>query len=313
MPKRLTTDIFISKAKEIHGLKSYDYSLVKYLKNNIKIKIICKKHGIFEQTPNDHLSKRGCRLCSIEQQHDLQRKDLSSFINQAIKIHGNKYDYSLVDYINNHKKIKIICKEHGIFEQQPCHHLLGSCCSSCSNKKKLTTEEFIKKAKEIHGDRYNYSLVNYRGNKKKVNIICKLHGIFEQRPNDHLNNHGCYRCNLSKGEAAIIKFLIENNIDFIPQYKFAGCKNKRPLPFDFYLPKYNICIEFDGEQHFKVIRWNGISLKKAKDSFKLTKSNDFIKDKYCKDNMIDLIRISYINVENVNNIISKCINTKEEY
>lgn len=154
--------------------------------------------------------------------------------------------------------------------------------------KKLTQQEFIDKAIKIHGDKYDYSLVNYINNNTKVKIICKKHGIFEQKPNNHLSNNGCPVCKESKGEKEISKILEEKSINYIAQYKFIDCVNKISLPFDFYLPDYNTCIEFDGIQHFKSIEYWGGS-----DGLKKRQNNDKIKNDYCLKNNIRLIRVKY--------------------
>jgi hypothetical protein len=195
--KKCTTELskngikkFIEKAKEIHGDK-YDYSLIdEYKSNKTKLKIICPIHGVFEQDYKSHINKKyGCSKCS-----GICKKTTIEFINDAKKIHNDKYDYSLVEYKNTKHKIKIICKLHGVFEQKPEKHLLGRGCHICGGANRLTTEEFIDKAKEIHGDKYDYSLVNYINTNTKVKIICKEHGIFEQTPNSHLNGCNCRFC-----------------------------------------------------------------------------------------------------------------------
>jgi len=282
--KKLTTNEFIKKSKEIHDNK-YDYSLVVYNSSLKKVKIICPIHGVFQQTPSNHY-KCGCKKCSlILKSKKLINKDILSLFKEK---HGNFYDYSLVKYINNHTKIKIICPEHGIFEQIPKIHLRGSGCPKCSKNNKMTTKDFIHKAKKIHGNRYDYSLVDYKNTKTKVKIICPEHGIFEQRPNNHKDlKQGCPYCNESHGEKEIASFLEKNKIIFIRQHKFNNCKNILPLPFDFYLPELNICIEYDGGQHFRKHNiWGENKLKQ-------TQKNDKIKNQYCKDNNIGLIRIKF--------------------
>ena len=186
------------------------------------------------------------------------------FIKKAIAVHGNKYDYNLVNYKNSNLKIKIICSKHGIFEQTPQKHLFGRGCMICGGSKKSTTEEFIKKAIKIYNNKYDYSLVRYKTSKSKIEIICKKHGIFEQTPQKHLFNQGCPICN-NKGESKIFNYLTKNNILFTSQHKFENCKHINRLPFDFYLPKYNLCIEYDGVQHFKPVKCFG-----GKKEFKLT-------------------------------------------
>lgn len=124
------------------------------------------------------------------------------FIEKARLIHGDKYDYSLVNYINSRTKVKIICNEHGVFEQNPRGHLVGQKCIKCfvknrdfSSIRKSTQENFIEKSKEVHGDRYDYSLVNYKNSQEEVEIICSKHGIFKQKPVYHINNKSnCPNC-----------------------------------------------------------------------------------------------------------------------
>jgi hypothetical protein len=137
--KTLTTKQFIIKANDIHNNR-YDYSLVQYINTSSKVKVKCNKHGIFNVTPNDHLSNCGCPDCGIEHSKELQRKPTKQFIIDAKKIHGNLYDYSLTKYINCKTKIIIICKKDGSFEQTPNAHLRGQGCPKC---KKFKGEEKI--------------------------------------------------------------------------------------------------------------------------------------------------------------------------
>jgi hypothetical protein len=185
------------------------------------------------------------------------------FIEKAIKKHNGLYDYSLVKYINAITKVQIICPTHGIFEQQPNNHLFGQRCIKCMGDnvrkaRKFTKEQWVKKFKKIHGNRYDYSMVKIGtggGSDFKIIIICPKHGEFLQTPNAHLHmNHNCPYCNISKGEDEIEKYLIKNNIEYIREHKFNECfnpKTNKKLPFDFYLPKQNMIIEYHGEQHYK--------------------------------------------------------------
>ena len=202
MPKKLTTEEFIQKAIDKHGDK-YDYSKVDYINNSTKVIIICKEHGEFKQIPNSHLTGYGCNKCAQRNRCESQRFTSVNFIKKAIAIHGDKYDYSKVNYINYHTKVIIICKEHGEFEQTPGGHLNGkNGCPKCvlgivaklQELRKLTNEEFIQKANSKHGNKYYYSKVNYIDNRTKLIIICKEHGEFEQVPNSHLSGHGCPKC-----------------------------------------------------------------------------------------------------------------------
>ena len=191
--RKLTTKEFIKKAQEVHGDK-YDYSKVNYKNNSTKVIITCSTHGDFKQVPAKHLIGSGCPECGLESRSELRRNPIDSFIKKAREIHGSKYDYSKVDYKNNRTKVIIICPIHGEFRQKPSNHLQGNTCPKCSVNIKLTTEDFIKKAREIYGGKYDYSKVDYKNSKTKVTIICPVHGEFEQKPNNHLSGSGCYKC-----------------------------------------------------------------------------------------------------------------------
>ena len=186
---------FIERSKEIHGNR-YDYSLVEYIDNNTYVKIICKKHGLFLKKPVKHINaKQGCPNCSIDETNGIQRKDIEKFVNESKLIHGDKYDYSIVDYKNNRTPINIICPVHGPFKQIPSNHLRGKGCIYCGGTAKLDTKLFIHKAKSIHGNEYDYSMVEYIDSRTPIKINCKKHGIFEQTPNNHLSKEqGCYEC-----------------------------------------------------------------------------------------------------------------------
>ena len=220
---------FIDRAKLVHGGK-YDYSKINYLTIKDKVKIICKIHGEFEQTPESHFRGSGCHLCANEGIRISLTKNKESFIIDAIKKHGDKYDYSNVEYINGKTKVKIICSIHGEFEQTPNTHLGGCGCSKCgkdstSNSKLYTLNEILIKAIEKHGDKYDYSLVNYIGINNKIKIICPEHGEFEQTPAGHIQGHGCLNCGIYKRTNNITKdinnFINESNLIHDNKYDYS--------------------------------------------------------------------------------------------
>ena len=188
MSGKLTTEEFVKKAREVHGDK-YDYSKVEYKSSATKVCIICPDHGEFKQTPNNHLRGQNCPKCGGR-----GKLTTDDFIKKAKEVHGNKYDYSKADYKNNHTKVTIICPAHGEFKQIPSSHLQGSGCPKCGGREKLTTEGFIKRAKEIHDNKYDYSKVDYKNAVTKVTITCPIHGKFKQKPSDHLSSRGCPKC-----------------------------------------------------------------------------------------------------------------------
>ena len=192
--KKSNTDEFIEKSIKVHDNK-YDYSSVVYISASDKIVIKCKKHGIFEQTPNSHLCGRGCDKCKNEDISDRFKSNKQEFENKAINIHGNKYDYSKVEYVNSQTKVIITCKIHGDFEQIPNSHLQGNGCNKCAGNLITTQDEFINFANQIHQNAYNYSNVKYINSKTNVLITCKIHGDFEQTPSIHIHKKaGCYKC-----------------------------------------------------------------------------------------------------------------------
>lgn len=197
---RLQKDYFIKRSKEIHNNK-YDYSKVEYVNNHTKVCIICPIHGGFWQTPGNHLVGQGCRKCSDKNGATLRAKDNNTFIDEANKIHGNKYDYSKVKYTNNKTKVCIIChekdengREHGEFWQTPSAHLNGNSCPKCGGVYKNTTKEFCERAKLVHGDKYEYNETEYINDRIPVKITCKTHGVFYILPRTFLKGGGCPKC-----------------------------------------------------------------------------------------------------------------------
>ena len=235
---------------------------------------------------------------------------LNQFIEKAYKKHGNKYNYSLVEYKSAHINIKIICSKHGIFEQKPGRHLLGHGCSECRyDLKRLTKDEFIEKSIKFHGEIYDYSLVEYKNNSTNVKIICPKHGIFEQRPANHINGQQCPHCEqkISKGVVKIKIWLDNNNIKYELEKRFSDCKSKNTLPFDFYLPNYNICIEFDGQQHYYPHSWFDRDKSKMITNLKEVQFRDNIKNNYCIKENIKLIRIPFWRLKSIEKILFNSI------
>lgn len=188
-----TKDSFIERAKQMHG-SQYDYSKVQYINSATKVCIICKQHGEFWQRPYAHTQGAGCPLCGKIKIRKKRAYSFEDFLLLAKKEHNDKYIYSKAKYHDYKTKICIVCREHGEFWQKPTDHIQGNGCPKCSHNLKLTTEDFIKKAKQIHKDKYDYSKVEYKNNREKVCIICPEHGEFLQSPNAHLRGAGCPLC-----------------------------------------------------------------------------------------------------------------------
>jgi hypothetical protein len=281
---------FIEKSNSVHNYK-YIYEKSFYIDSYTMIGIECKEHGYFEQLPNNHMSGQGCPKCtgkSLSDDELLKRMNI---------IHNNKYDYSLVLFTGMLNKVKIICSEHGIFEQKLSNHInLKQGCIKCANVYLSNKEEFIIKSVNKHGSLYNYDNVIYKSAKTNVDILCKKHGLFSQSPTKHLSGNGCPTCKLSKGEHSIMIYLDSNKIDYTSQFRIKGFN----LIFDFYLPDYNLCIEYDGLQHFKPVNYFG-----GINAFNLQIKNDSLKNKYCLENQIKLLRIKYTDFKNIELILNE--------
>lgn len=199
MPPRLTTQEFIDRAKVVHSDK-YGYAFSVYQSAHEKVMIHCPEHGMFEQSPANHLFGLGCNSCAIDSRAKKQRTGFEKFISAAKSLHGDTYCYEDVEYKNKDEKVKIKCKIHGIFEQSPSAHLRQKQgCPKCgvsrrSDLLRHNVDIFIKQAIKVHGLIYDYSTSNYTGANKKVTILCQNHGDFEQTPASHLRGAGCPGC-----------------------------------------------------------------------------------------------------------------------
>lgn len=320
-----STSNFIDKAKTVHnGLYTYEKTII--VKRREPVIITCKVHGDFKQLAGNHLKGMGCPICGRERTSQASaakaQRAGEKFVTDALTKHGNKYDYSKVIYKNCKTNVTIICPAHGEFEQTPSNHLNknNTCgCPKCGKEssvlaalrdKEMHTErlkqlaaksmkaaeaKFMKTIKEVHGGFYDYSLVEYKGRKSLITIICPVHGEFKQGAATHLKGSGCTKCNRSLGERNIVAWLEEHNIEFreqvtIPEYSIA----KR---FDFYIPSIDTYIEYDGRQHFEPISRFGGAKKLAEQQEYDAKTNW-----WCKMKGINLIRISYL--ENIQKRLS---------
>ena len=368
MAKKKTNDQFNNESITKHG-KYYNYSKAYYINNHSKVTIICPLHGQFKQVPTDHLSGKGCPECGKKKASESRKVGLKRFIERAREIHGDRYDYSISEYTTMHKKIWIICPEHGKFFQKahnhitggngcpdckndklrdkfafsqthfikllkevhgssinydkviyknshtkidlvcplhgsfeclPVHALRGTGCAKCSKKKvanklKMSVEDFIYKASEIHQNRYSYEKVNFKNLRESIKIKCKKHGYFDQVAFGHMTGTGCPKCKSSRGENEIINWLIKNKISYIHQWVDHDCIiNVGKAKFDFFLPDLNFIIEYDGEQHFKPIKFGAsISDKDAYENLMSLQIADFIKNEWAELNKIKLHRIKF--------------------
>lgn len=309
---RMTNEEFFRRLHEKYdGVYSLEKVIYKTLKD--KITLICPIHGEFELKASTAISKEKkgkCPLC-----HKIENAELSSkrmkgkyimstdtFIKKANVKFNNKYDYSKVDMLNRRDdgKVCIICheldengEEHGEFWQKPNQHLYGKSCPKCGRRLKTTTQT-IDEFKNVHGEKYDYSLVNYESSVKKVEIICKkCNHHFFMTPHNHKKGKGCPICKESKLEKEIRDFLTENNIGFEEQKRFEWLKtsNNNSQTLDFYLPQHNVAIECQGIQHFQKFTFFG-----GDEKFEKVKKLDKRKFDLCKEHKIKLIYFSNLGI-----------------
>ena len=250
----VSQDVVISRFVDIHNGK-YGYDKVVYIGMDCKVLIDCHDHGAFVQTPGSHLAGHGCQTCAAEMTSKRILRNPDDVIIDFKKAHGERYGYSEVNYSGSKTPVKIICKLHGSFSQQPAHHANGSGCPKCKSsnsviRNTLTREDVISGFIKTHGDRYDYSNVDYVHGKYKVEIICRTHGSFLQRPNDHDQGYGCPTCGMviSKPENEIAEFI--ESLGFVIKRNVRGLMSNPKLEADIYLPDQNIIIEYNG------LRWH---------------------------------------------------------
>lgn len=314
---RSNTEEFISRSKAIHGDR-YDYSQVEYVTNDTPVTIICPVHGPFRQTPHTHLAGRGCRKCGRDLCAGKLRKNTEEFIRKAREIHGDHYSYTLVDYVDKRTPVKIVCPVHGVYLQTPDAHLQGHGCRKCfadtmkhimrnhlrpqARVKCKTTEQFILDAQKVHGDLYDYSQVEYVRDDEKVVILCKKHGPFQQKANNHLNGMGCPVCRASKGELRIRKWLKHSGLHFkkeaILRSPLAPGKRKF-FKVDFLIEgNPPTIIEYNGVQHYTYVEeWGG------QEGYDYRVERDEKLKEYCEQESIRLIIIPYTDFDHIEEIL----------
>ena len=198
MSKRETLEEFKVKAFKVHGDR-YDYSKVDLQGNSVKVIVVCKEHGNFLITPGHHKTGKGCRQCSIKE-NSIKCKELWADYLEFVKTkHDNKYSYKSPQDNYRPLRLQVICPTHGEFDISSTSHKSGKGCMKCAienraNQRRDTTEDFIKKARAFHGDRYDYSETDVVNDFTKVKITCRLHGTFKIAPYSHKQGSGCKPC-----------------------------------------------------------------------------------------------------------------------
>jgi very-short-patch-repair endonuclease len=291
-PTKIEKDSLIKRFKTIHNNK-YSYLIsTDIVTPTDKIKLVDNISG------DEFIYRVDRHLLGMSP----NKLTLNRFKLKSSERHNNKYDYSLIKEISSSKDIvNIICPEHGIFKQTVNNHMnSGDRCADCAGIRRWNTNMLVSEFNKIHFGIYDYSLVTYESTDKKVKIICKKHGIFNQGIHHHLSGQGCKSCSSNSiGEEYIKLYLEKMEIKYIHQHGFDTCKYINKLSFDFYLPNYNTCIEFDGIQHFKPVKDFG-----GERGFIVGQKRDECKNKWCMDNNVNLIRIKYDQISKISEILN---------
>lgn len=220
-----------------------------------------------------------------------RKRTQEEFLQAAQKLHGSRYDYSEIEYSKAHTEVTIICRLHGPFTQTANQHLKGHGCNECAHSKvtrgrfNTASSQFVKRSKTVHGNKYDYSKAKYTGARERLEIVCRKHGSFWQRPNTHLFGSGCPKCYESQGEVAVRVFLEQHAIPFAPQARLIVGTQYR---FDFYLPNSKTLIEYHGRQHFRALDFFG-----GVEGLKATQKRDQFKRSWAKQNGYTLVEIRY--------------------
>ena len=280
--------------------------LDEYVNSNTKLKCRCRIDGhIWEAKPHSLLQNHGCPECY---KRISNQRTNDEFISEMKIKHPTIVPLSV--FARTKDNIKVHCTVCD-YEWETTPNVLlnrdGYGCPKCANHYKIPEQEIIERLK-IANPNVEY-IDGYKGIEYHANFKCKKCGNKWHTPmNSVLSGRGCPRCNLSHGALRIEQYLNNLSIDYETEYRFEDCKDTRSLPFDFYIKSKNICIEYDGEQHFMPVRCNkNITQEEMNEKFKSQQYRDKIKTEYCKNNNIKLIRIPYTDFDNIEKILNKYI------
>ena len=268
-----------------------------YVNSNTATEHYCEIHKTISLIkPSNALNSNGCWMCGVDNRSNQKRKTQDEYIselslkNPTVKLVG--------EYIDSRTPVEHYCEIHNItWNITPYAALRGDGCWKCCNERigntlRKSIDQYTEELKEIHP---NIILCGEYVNSSTPTLHkCLIHDYkWYPTPGNLLSGSGCPKCKESKGEKKISAWLKQNKITFASQYSFDDCKDKKALPFDFYIESLNICIEYQGEQHYRPVNFGGISNEEAFKNFKITQFHDQIKVEYCKNNGIKLICIPY--------------------
>lgn len=295
MSHRRTHDEFVSLMNEKHPTIRV---VGQYVNSITPVELHCEICGHSWSTkPPKSLIGHGCPKCG----GSLRLTD-ELFIQ---RLHDISPDIHVLDqYTNANTPVLCECNHHHQWKTRPADLLIGKSCPHCAHNIRKTHLQFTEELSAINP---NITAIDqYKNARHNIRFKCNLCGnVWDAAPTNVLRGSGCPACAKSKGEKRIEEYLKLHNIYYKTQYKFSDCISERMLPFDFYIPKLNIVIEYDGEQHFRPVRFGGVSVDDANAKFLAVQYRDGIKDQYCIDHNIPLIRIPYTEFDEIENILDK--------
>lgn len=304
-PNQLSIESYVERSK-LKFDSRYDYSKVdSNATQRSPITVVCPIHGDIQTTMKNHFhSMSGCYECGREKANkaSIKLSSLEAIIPRLKVIHGDKYEYISYDVCSRLLVFK--CK-HGLSTQLIYEHLTGRGCRPCSYEQRTLTEnDFIRRAKEVHPDGYSYNLDELKTVNDKITITHKCGHVYRGRVSNHLSGQGCLRCRGSTGENRIAKFLENNEIDFVSQFKLDGYRYR----FDFLIPELNMLVEFDGEQHARPIPFFG-----GVEAYEQRKLNDEKKNQLAKKYGYLMVRISHNHFAEVEKYLLRTIDRYFKY
>jgi hypothetical protein len=304
----MTTAEFIRRAKAVHG-ERFDYGAAAYRGFTAPLTLGCRLHGTFSTTPKSHLHSKagGCRPC-IERalRPDTLQRQQDAFLRKARLVHGNRYEYGPGVSEDGRCWVTVVCAKHGPFLLRRAKHLRGHGCRQCSHarlsqERRLSVWELIDRIAAAQGlGRYDYNLRGYVNLHSRLAVRCHKHGWFVQMASAHIKGHGCAKCCSSRGERRIRRVLRQLGHDFVEQARFPECRDRRPLPFDFYLPHIRTLIEYDGKQHYRKSElWGGHH------QLERTQRHDAIRNQFATEHGYRLLRIPYWQFDQIEEILRR--------
>lgn len=288
--------ITYEEVKEYIESKGYELISKEYKGAKEKITLKCPNGHIYDTDFHGFKNKGSrCRKCS-----DKKRKLTYDYVKKYIESHG----YKLIskEYRNAKENLEVECPKGHIYDVNYSNFKSGKRCPYCNGKHKYTKEEMLS---YFQSEGYEVLSSEYEDTSSRLIVKCNHGHIYDTTFLNFKNGKRCPECKNFKGELKVEEILKEYDIEFKKQYKFKNCKFKRHLPFDFYIPKYNLLIEYDGKQHYEISEYFG-----GYEGFIDTKIRDTIKNIYCKEHRLELLRISYKDFKNIENILINKLNLK---